>query len=169
MDINETNQIEVNNYPVTYSESVNNIATSDEISPNNQDSSYAKDKRASGITTTLSIFAISGVAILTGSSLLSSLITDPEIKDINISYTSNTLTLETTIYNPQGLDVLASLFENEILKEETNLSDKGENSYIYTFNSVDFSKEVKLKISFSNRLDYSKTLYEKTFDIGFNN
>lgn len=164
MDVSEINEISANNYPVSYSENTNNIATSDELSPINQDSSYAKDKRSSGVATSLTIFAISGVAILTGSSLLSSLITDPEIKDISITSSTNSVTLNTTIYNPQGLDVLASLFENDSLKEETHLSDKGENAYTYTFNDVDFTKTVKLRISFSNRLDYSKTIYEETIN-----
>lgn len=164
MDIKEFNEIGTNNFPETYSVNTNNIETSDEIAPENQDSLYAKNKRASKAANTLSIIAISGVAILGGSSLLSSLITDPEIKDIQVNTTSNSIVLETTIANPQGLEVVASIFEDNSLKEKTDLTYKGERSFSYTFDNIDFLKENVLKISFSNHLDYSKIIYEKAIN-----
>ena len=161
MEVNEFNDIEVNNNPTETWDSPDNTATSDELDVKDQDTEYAKEKRNGGaIATSLSIFAISGVAILSGSSLLSSLIQDPEITSLSLTSTANSVKLETKISNPQGLDVIASLFEDEILKEETHIETNDE-TFVYTFENVDFTKTILFKISFSNNLDYSKVIFEK--------
>ncbi len=161
MEIREENYLEVNNNPIEDWGTVDNSATSDELSPNNQDSEYAKEKRDGKLVTSLSLFAISGVAILSGTSLLSSLYTEPTLSNISISSTQNTISLSLEISNKQGLKVLSSLFEDSSLKEEIEMTYKGEKEFSYVYQNVDFSKENVLKISFSNNLDYSKILYEK--------
>lgn len=161
MDIREENIIEVNNNPISDWASVNNTGTSDELSPNNQDTVYAQERRENKKAVTLSLFAISGVAILTGTSLLGSLYTEPKLSNIEISTDENTISLSLSIKNPQGLKVLASLFEDSSLKEETEMTYRGEKDFSYVFEDVDSSKENVIKISFSNNLDYSKIIYEK--------
>ncbi len=160
MDILEENVIEVNNAPISDWGNVNNLATSDEASPVNQDTSYAKDHRGK-TAVSISLFAISGAAILTGGSLLSSIITEPTLSNVTISTSSNSITMNLSIKNPQGLEVISSLFEDDTLKEETDMSYKGEKEFSYTYNNVDFSRKNIIKISFNNRLDYSKIIYEK--------
>ncbi len=161
MDVREENTFEVNNYPVTDWDKVDNVGTSDELSPNNQDSEYAKSKREGKTVTTLSLFAISGVALLTGTSLFSSLYSEPTLSNVSISSSKNTISLSLSIKNKQGLKVLSSLFEDSSLKEEIEMTYKGEKDFSYTYENVDFSKENVLKISFTNNIDYSKILYEK--------
>ncbi len=161
MEIREENIIEVNNIPTTDWGNVDNTVISDELSPNNQDTEYAKERREGKIVTNLSLFAISGVAILTGASLLSSLYTEPTLSNVNISPDKNTISLSLSIKNPQGLKVLSSLFEDSSLKEEIEMTYRGEKDFSYVFKDVDSSKENIIKISFSNNLDYSKIIYEK--------
>ncbi len=161
MEIREENIIEVNNIPTTDWGNVNNAGTSDELSPNNQDTEYAKERREGKTVTNLSLFAISGVAILTGTSLLSSLYTEPTLSNVSVTSDKNTISLSLSIKNKQGLKVLSSLFEDSSLKEEVEMTYKGEKEFSYVFKDVDFSKENVLKISFSNNLDYSKIIYEK--------
>lgn len=160
MDILEENVIEVNNHPTTSWDKVDNTATSDEANPKDQDSSYAKSHRGKTVIS-ISLFAISGVAILTGGSLLSSIITEPTLSNIVINADSNSISLSLSINNSQGHKVLSSLYEDGLLKEETEMSHKGSKDFSYTFSDVDFSKKNVLKISFNNRLDYSKVIYEK--------
>ena len=161
MDIREENVLEVNNNPVGDWDKVDNTATSDELLPKDQDSEFAKSKREGKTATTLSLFAISSVAILTGTSLLSSLYTEPTLSDISISTSQNTISLSLFITNKQGLKVLSSLFEDSSLKEEIEMTYRGEKEFSYVYENVDFSKENVLKISFTNNIDYSKILYEK--------
>ncbi len=160
MDIREENVIKVNNSPTTDWASVNNLATSDEKDPKNQDSEYAKKNRGRKALS-ISIFAISGVSILTGGSLLSAIVTEPTLSNIEITDSDISISISLTIKNPQGLEVTSSLYEDDVLKEKTDMSFKGTNDFAYTYGNVDYSKKNVIKISFDNHLDYSKILYEK--------
>ncbi len=160
MDITEENVIEVNNHPTSDWGIVDNTGTSDELTPNNQDSAYAKEKRSGKVVGALSLFAISGVAILTGTSLFSSLYAEPSLSDISLLTGENTISLSLKIKNKQGLKVVSSLFEDSILKEDVEMTFKGEKEFAYTYRNVDFSKENSIKIYFNNNLDYSKIIYE---------
>ncbi len=168
MDVLEENVIEVNNAPTSKWDEVNNTATSDETNPVNQDSSYAKSHRGKTVVS-ISLFAISGAAILTGGSLLSSIITEPALSNVAISNNENSITINVSISNPQGHKVLSSLYEDDALKEEIEMSYKGSMDFSYTYSNVDFSKKNILKISFNNRLDYSKVIYEKEILSTINN
>ncbi len=160
MDIREENVISINNSPISDWASIDNLATSDEKDPSNQDSSYAKAHRGKK-SLSISLFAISGVSILAGGSLLSSIVTEPTLSNIEITDSDNSISLSLTIENPQGLEVVASLYENDILKEEADMSYQGTKDFVYTYNDIDYSKKNVIKISFDNHLDYSKVLYEK--------
>jgi len=59
-EIREENVLEVNNTPIATWDSPDNAGTSDELSPKNQDSDYARSKRGGKFSTALSLLAISG-------------------------------------------------------------------------------------------------------------
>lgn len=161
-EIREENVLEVNNNPISNWDKPDNTGTSDELSPKDQDSEYARSKRGSKFSTALSLFAISGAALLTGGSLLSSFIKDPTLSEISLLPSQNQISLSLKISNPQGLKVLSSLFEDSILKEETEMTFKGDKDFSYVFENVDFQKENVIRISFTNNLDYTKVIFEQT-------
>lgn len=161
-EIREENVLEVNNNPISNWDKPDNTGTSDELSPKDQDSDYARSKRGGKFSTALSLFAISGAALLTGGSLLSSFIKDPTLSEISLLPSQNQISLSLKISNPQGLKVLSSLFEDSILKEETEMTFKGDKGFSYVFENVDFQKENVIRISFTNNLDYTKVIFEQT-------
>ncbi len=160
-EIREENVLEVNNTPIATWDSPDNAGTSDELSPKNQDSDYARSKRGGKFSTALSLLAISGTALLTGTSLLSSFITEPTLSEISIVPSPNQISLSLKISNPQGLKVLCSLLEDSSLKEETEMTFKGDKDFSYVFKDVDFQKENTLRISFTNSVDYTKVIFEQ--------
>lgn len=160
-EVREENVIEVNNGPVSSWDKPDNGATSDELSPKDQDSEYAKSKRGGKFSSALSLFAVSGAALLTGGSLLSSFIQEPSVSDVSLTPSENQISLTLKISNPQGLKVLSSLFEDSSLKEEVEMTEKGDKNFSYVFKDVDFSKENVVRVSFTNNVDYSKVLFEE--------
>lgn len=164
MDISEENIIDVNNTPTSSWDEVDNIATSDELNPQDQNTVYAEEHKGKKVFA-ISLFAISGAAILEGGSLLSSVISEPTLSNISIVNGDNSITLSLDISNKNNLTILASLFEDDLLKDETDFTKKGNNSFSYTFSNVDFSKKNVLQISFNNRIDYKKVIYEKEITV----
>lgn len=161
-EIREENILKVNNNPLTNWDKPDNTGISDELSPKDQDSNYARSKRGGKISTALSLFAISGAALLTGASLLSSFIKEPTLSDVSLVPSPNQISLSLKISNPQGLKVLSSLFEDSSLKEETEMTFKGDKVFSYVFENVDFQKENVIRISFTNNIDYTKIIFEQT-------
>ena len=94
--------------------------------------------------------------------LLSSFITEPTLSEISIVPSPNQISLSLKISNPQGLKVLCSLLEDSSLKEETEMTFKGDKDFSYVFKDVDFQKENTLRISFTNSVDYTKVIFEQT-------
>lgn len=161
-EIREENILKVNNNPLTNWDKPDNTGISDELSPKDQDSAYARSKRRGKISTALSLFAISGAALLTGASLLSSFIKEPTLSEVSLVPSQNQISLSLKISNPQGLKVLSSLFEDSSLKEETEMTFKGDKVFSYVFENVDFQKENVIRISFTNNIDYTKVIFEQT-------
>lgn len=161
-EIREENILKVNNNPLTNWDKPDNTGISDELSPKDQDSDYARGKRGGKISTALSLFAISGAALLTGASLLSSFIKEPTLSEVSLVPSQNQISLSLKISNPQGLKVLSSLFEDSSLKEETEMTFKGDKVFSYVFENVDFQKENVIRISFTNNIDYTKVIFEQT-------
>lgn len=161
-EIREENILKVNNNPLTNWDKPDNAGISDELSPKDQDSTYARSKRRGKISTALSLFAISGAALLTGASLLSSFIKEPTLSEVSLARSQNQISLSLKISNPQGLKVLSSLFEDSSLKEETEMTFKGDKVFSYVFENVDFQKENVIRISFTNNIDYTKVIFEQT-------
>ena len=60
------------------------------------------------------------------------------------------------------LNILSSLFEDSSLKEETEMTFKGDKAFSYVFENVDFQKENVIRISFTNNIDYTKIIFEQT-------
>jgi len=54
------------------------------------------------------------------------------------------------------------LLEDSSLKEETEMTFKGDKDFSYVFKDVDFQKENTLRISFTNSVDYTKVIFEQT-------
>ena len=160
-EIREENILKVNNNPLTNWDKPDNAGISDELSPKDQDSNYARSKRGGKIPTALSLFAISGAALLTGASLLSSFIKEPTLSEVSLVPSQNQISLSLKISNPQGLKVLSSLFEDSSLKEETEMTFKGDKAFSYVFENVDFQKENVIRISFTNNIDYTKVIFEQ--------
>lgn len=161
-EIREENILKVNNNPLTNWDKPDNAGISDELSPKDQDSTYARSKRRGKISTAPSLFAISGAALLTGASLLSSFIKEPTLSEVSLVPSQNQISLSLKISNPQGLKVLSSLFEDSSLKEETEMTFKGDKVFSYVFENVDFQKENVIRISFTNNIDYTKIIFEQT-------
>lgn len=161
-EIREENILKVNNNPLTNWNKPDNTGISDELSPKDQDSAYARSKRGGKNSTALSLFAISGAALLTGASLLSSFIKEPTLSEVSLVPSQNQISLSLKISNPQGLKVLSSLFEDSSLKEETEMTFKGDKAFSYVFENVDFQKENVIRISFTNNIDYTKIIFEQT-------
>lgn len=161
-EIREENILKGNNNPLTNWDKPDNTGISDELSPKDQDSAYARSKRGGKISTALSLFAISGAALLTGASLLSSFIKEPTLSDVSLVPSQNQISLSLKISNPQGLKVLSSLFEDSSLKEETEMTFKGDKVFSYVFENVNFQKKNVIRISFTNNIDYTKVIFEQT-------
>ena len=171
-EIREENILKVNNNPLTNWDKPDNTGISDELSPKDQDSNYARSKRGGKISTALSLFAISGATLLTGASLLSSFIKEPTLSEVSLVPSQNQISLSLKISNPQGLKVLSSLFEygegqiklekDSSLKEETEMTFKGDKVFSYVYENVDFQKENVIRISFTNNIDYTKIIFEQT-------
>ena len=54
------------------------------------------------------------------------------------------------------------LEKDSSLKEETEMTFKGDKVFSYVFENVDFQKENVIRISFTNNIDYTKIIFEQT-------
>lgn len=164
----EFNNFEINNTPITFSNTTNNIATSDEttadpIYQRQMGTNYSRAKKVSkAVVITAVTVAFTAIALSTGGSLRNVFILKPtEVSNANVVLESDTLSFSFTIKNPLNYVSTYCIDINgtNVLKE----SCQEERDYVGEYSPIVSGDKVKFYVTFTNSFDYFKTIYTKEF------
>ena len=168
----ELNNLTYNNTNITFSNNVNNIATSDELtaSPIYQDKMGTAYSRSKNIVKAFNFAGISliltAAAIKTGS-LISNVyvLNPPSVENQVYQVVNHTFSAEFTISNPGKYKITYYLFINE--SEEPTLSEdcSEPKEYLVEYDALNKGDSGTFYIEFTNRVDYKKTIDSYTFTV----
>ena len=168
----ELNNLTYDNTKITFSNNVNNIATSDEItaSPIYQDKMGTAYSRSKSVARAFNFAGISliltAAAIKTGS-LISNVyvLNPPSVENASYKVINQTFNAEFTISNPGKYQITYYLFINE--NEESVLIDDCSESteYLVEYDALNKGDRGRFYIEFTNRVDYKKTIDSYTFTL----
>ena len=167
----EFNNLVTNNTNITFSTSVDNTKTSDELSasPIYQTNMGTNYSRAKKITRALTLTGIAIVAVSTGSVLTNIYITNPpsvvessfvaEVKDDTFYYTFE-------IKNPRNYRVYSLFLVNG--KEKINFECSIETTYEGDYAGLVDGDKCEFYIRFTNKVDYTRTIKSYKYTVGGN-
>lgn len=164
----EFNELSYNNTNITFSATTNNIATSDETSADpiyqrQMGTNYSKSKKAAkGVTIAVLAFSFTAIAVSTGSVLKNIFVWNPPtISNQSIVVQGETLTYSFTVKNKMNykttyyLEINGERVIDELCSESKDYS--GE------YSPVASGDRCKFFITFTNSIDYYKTIYTNDF------
>ena len=162
------NEFNVNNTNITFSTATDNIATSDETSADpiyqrQMGTNYSKRKKISkGVTITIVALSFTAIAIAGGSILRNVFVSDPPtISNAAIIINEGELSYSFTVSNKRNYKTYYSLDINgeNVLKEDCVES----RDYNGTYSPINKGDKCKFYITFTNSLDYYKTIFTNEF------
>ena len=165
----EFNNLATNNTNITFSTSVNNTATSDELSasPLYQEKMGTNYSRAKKISRALTLTGIAIVAVSTGSVLTNIYITNPpsivessyvaEVVDHTFHYTFE-------VKNPRNYRVYSLFLVNG--EEKINFECSIETVYEGEYDKLEDGDKCQFYIRFTNQVDYTRTIKSYKFTVG---
>lgn len=164
----EFNNLNYNNTNITFSNTTNNIAISDETSADpvyvrQMGTNYSRGKKVSrvvlvtGIALTFTALAISGGTVIRNIFVPN----PPTVSNTNIVLDAGELSYSFTITNKLKYKTTYQLDINgeNVLKEEC-VEPK---EYSGTYSPIEAGSRCKFYITFTNSLDYYKTIFTKEF------
>ena len=164
----EFNNLGINNTPITFSVATNNIATSDETSADpiyqrQMGTNYSKAKKVSKAITIVGVsVAFTAIAVSTGSVLKNIFVPDPpEIKNANYVIEDGIFSCTFSVVNKRHYKTYYYFEVNglKVLEEEcTEAKD-----YSVEYSPLETGNRCKFYITFTNSLDYFKTIRTKEF------
>ena len=168
----EMNNLVYNNTNITFTNNVNNIATSDELeaAPIYQDkmgTAYSKSKH---ITRAFNVAGISliltAAAIKTGSIISNAYVLNPpSISHHAYSLKDHTFTATFTVSNPMGYTMNYYLFINESKEAVVSEECTEEKEYTFEYSELNKGDKGRFYIEFTNKVDYRKTIETYRFNV----
>ena len=164
----EFNNLNINNTPITFSNTTNNIATSDEttadpIYQRQMGTNYSRAKKVSRVVIITGVtVAFTAIALSTGGALRNVFILKPtEVSNANIVLNESTLSFSFTIKNP--LKYVSTYFVDINGVNVLTESCQEEGDYNGEYSPIASGDKVKFYVTFTNSFDYFKTIYTKEF------
>ena len=164
----EFNNLSYNNTNITFSNTTNNIATSDETSADpvyirQMGTNYSRSKKVSraititGLTLTFTALAVAGGSVVRNIFVPN----PPTVVNPNVVCAEGELTYSFTIENKLKYKTTYYLDINgeNVLKEECSEPKE----YNGTYSPIEAGSRCKFYVSFTNSLDYFKTIFTKEF------
>lgn len=164
----EFNNLDYNNANITFSVATNNVATSDETSADpiyqrQMGTNYSKGKKVGKAITIVGIsIAFTAVAISSGSIIKNIFVpTPPEVVSPTVLVNGETLSFTFSIKNPKNYKTtyFVDINGENVLQEECVM----EQDYAGEYSPVKVGDRCKFYITFTNSLDYYKTIYTNEF------
>ena len=165
----EFNNLAINNTPITFTGSVDNVATSDELlaSPIYQDklggTSYSRSKAVSKAINFAGIsLLLTAAAIKTGSLISNAYILNPpSIVEPSYVYKDHTFTYNFTVSNKGEYEITYFLYvnEEEVIKKDCSK----EQEYTGSCDNLKDGDKCHFYIEFTNGADYKKTISNYEF------
>ena len=164
----EFNNLDYNNANITFSVATNNIATSDETSADpiyqrQMGTNYSKGKKVGKAITIVGIsIALTAVAISSGSIIKNIFVpAPPEVVSPTVLVNGETLSFIFSIKNPRKYKTtyFVDINGENVLQEECVM----EQDYVGEYSPVKVGDRCKFYITFTNSLDYYKTIYTNEF------
>ena len=168
----ELNNLTYNNTNITFTNNVNNIATSDETtaSPLYQDKMGTAYSRSKSVARAFNFVGISliltAAAIKTGSLIANAYVLNPpSLSNQNYVLVDHTFKAEFTVSNPMKYKITAYLFINEneeaVIKEDCT----EQKEYLIEYSGLTKGDSGRFYIEFTNTVDYRKTIDTYTFNV----
>ena len=167
----EFNNLVSNNTNITFSTSVDNTATSDELSasPLYQEKMGTNYSRAKKISRALTLTGIAVVAVSTGSILTNIYITNPPsvVESTFVAeVTEHTFHYEFEVKNPRNYRVYSLFLVNS--EEVINFECSIETTYKGQYDKLEDGDKCEFYIRFTNQVDYTRTIKSYKFNVGGN-
>lgn len=162
------NEFNVNNTNITFSTATDNIATSDETSADpiyqrQMGTNYSKRKKVSkGVTITIVVLSFTAIAVAGGSIIRNVFVNDPPtISNASIIVNEGELAYSFSVSNKRNYKTYYCLDINgeNVLKEDCIES----RDYSGTYSPISKGDRCKFYITFTNSLDYYKTIFTNEF------
>ena len=164
----EFNNLDINNTNITFSVATNNIATSDEatadpIYQRQMGTLYSKSKKVSkGITIVGISIAFTAIAVSTGSVLRNIFVaTPPTVSSPVVEFIDDKISYSFTISNPMNYKTFYYLEINNIKVVEETCQESTD--YTGEYSPVAVGDKCKFYVTFTNSIDYRKTIYTNEF------
>jgi len=165
---NELNTLTFNNADITFSESVDNTATSDELTatPLYQDKMGTAYSKSKVVTRVLNLTGISliltAAAIKTGSVLANAYVLNPpSISETKYTVEGSVFEASFKVSNSAQYEMTYYLYINDI---EMMVGDCSiEKEYVVTYSELKGKDQCHFYIEFTNGVDYKKTVESYTF------
>ena len=168
----ELNNLSYNNTNITFTNNVNNIATSDETtaSPIYQDKMGTAYSRSKSVARAFNFAGISliltAAAIKTGSLIANAYVLNPpSLSNQNYIVENHIFKAEFSVSNPMKYKITAYLFMNE--KEEPVIQEDctEQKEYLIEYNELEKGDSGRFYIEFTNTVDYRKTIDSYVFNV----
>ena len=165
----EFNNLNINNTNITFSVATNNIATSDETSADpiyqrQMGTNYSRARKVGRAVTIVGIsLAFTAIAISSGSIISNIFVPNPPtIKDASVIVEEELIKYSFKIENPKNYRTTYCLDVNgeNVLKDDCTQSD----TYSGEYSIIEKGSHYKFYITFTNSLDYFKTIYVNEFN-----
>ena len=168
----EFNNLNINNTDITFTKNTNNIQTSDELEASAiyQDKMGTNYSRAKKVSRGITIVGITIVAISTGGLLTNVYITNPPSvvdKTFSAEVSEHVFHYSFETKNPRKYKMMCYLNVNGENKLEFECTE--ETVYSGQCDGLEDGDAGKFYITFSNRVDYKRTIKNYTFIVGGEN
>lgn len=172
----EFNNLNINNTPITFNSSPNNIATSDELDAplmyqDKMDGTlYAKRKRTNKIVVAAGITLLVTAASIASGSIISNafILNPPKISESTYNVEEKVFKYDFTIVNDGEYNIVYTITIGNRTMFKEDCSTPG--NYVGTFNEgLDLMEDGYVgifKVTFSNQFDYTKQLVKIKFNTG---
>ena len=168
----ELNNLTYDNTKITFSNNVNNIATSDELtaSPLYQDklgTAYSRSKNVARAFNFAGISLILTAAAIKTGSLISNVyvLNPPSVETQTYQVINHTFKAEFTISNPGKYMITYYLFINESSEAVISEDCSESTEYLVEYDALSKGDSGRFYIEFTNRVDYKKTIDSYTFNV----
>ena len=165
----EFNDYLINNTPITFTGSTNNIATSDELSApllyqdtlgtkySKQGKRVARFVGATGIALLVTAAAVRTGSVLTNGFVLNA----PVVENGSFLFEEGEFKYEFTIANKGNYEIKCFITINGVTKFSDDCSE--EKTYSGTFNEIQDGERGNFYVEFSNKVDYKKKIKNVRF------
>ena len=166
----ELNELTYNNTNITFTNNVNNIKTSDELTASalyqdKMGTAYSKGKAVVRAFNFVGISLILTAAAIKTGSLISNVyvLNPPSVSEVAYSLKDHAFSCDFTVSNSEKYEMIYYLYINniEVLKETCSEP----TTYHATYEGLNIGDKGHFYIEFSNRVDYKKTIESYTFTV----